>query len=115
MATCLVTGGAGFIGSHLVDALVRAGHVVRVMDDLSSGNLADLASAGGRVEFVEADVCDLDAVRRATRGADLVFHLAALTSIPRSVVDPLAAHQVCATGTLHVLTAALEADVRRVV
>jgi UDP-glucose 4-epimerase len=115
MATCLVTGGAGFIGSHLAEALVREGHRVRVLDNLSTGDLANLAAVRDDVEFVRGDLADLEAVRQATRGAEVVFHQAALPSVPRSVADPLGTHAACATGTLHALVAAREAGVRRLV
>ena len=115
MAICLVTGGAGFIGSHLVSALIRQGHTVRVLDNLSTGRQANLTGVRGHAEFIKGDVCDLEAVRRATRGAEIVFHQAAYTSIPGSMADPMAAHRICATGTMQVLTAALECNVRRVV
>ena len=115
MTVCLVTGGAGFIGSHLVEALVVRGHLVRVLDNFSTGDPANLGGVRDHVEVIEGDVTDLEVVRQATRGAELVFHQAALASVPRSVADPLATHDACATGTLHVLQAAREAGVRRVV
>jgi UDP-glucose 4-epimerase len=115
MAVCLVTGGAGFIGSHLVEALVAGGHEVRVLDDFSTGNPDNLAPVQSQIEIIRGDVTDLEVVREATRGAELVFHQAALASVPRSVANPLATHAVCATGTLHVLIAARDAQVRRVV
>jgi UDP-glucose 4-epimerase len=115
MAECLVTGGAGFIGSHLVEALVGRGDSVRVLDNLSTGRLENLAPVRDRIELIEADLTDLDAVRAASRDVEIVFHQGALASVPRSVADPLATHQACATGTLHVLMAAREAGVRRVV
>src|SRR5262245_14169351 len=115
MATCLVTGGAGFIGSHLVEALVARGHAVRVLDNLSTGNPANLAKVRERIQLIEGDLTDFDVVREATRQADLVFHQAALASVPRSVADPLATHQVCVNGTLHVLLAAREMGVKRVI
>jgi UDP-glucose 4-epimerase len=115
MALCLVTGGAGFIGSHLVEALVTSGHAVRVLDDFSTGNSDNLAPVQAQIELIRGDVTDLGAVRQAVRGAELVFHEAALPSVPRSVADPLTTHAVCATGTLNVLIAAREAQVRRVV
>src|SRR5262245_45489238 len=115
MAECLVTGGAGFIGSHLAEALVERGHAVRVFDNLSTGSLDNLAAFRGRVEFIEGDLTDFDAVRQVTRDVELVFHQAALASVPRSVADPLATHRACVDGTLHVLLAAREAGVRRVV
>lgn len=114
-SVCLVTGGAGFIGSHLVDALVARGRRVRVLDNFSTGSQANLDHVRDRVEVIEGDVSDLDVVREATQGVDLVFHQAALASVPRSVADPLATHHACGTGTLHVLMAAREASVRRVI
>src|SRR5262249_45641625 len=115
MADCLVTGGAGFIGSHLVEALVADGHTVRVLDNCSTGTWDNLAKIKDCITILPGDVSDLEVVRKATRGVELVFHQAALASVPRSVVAPLATHQVCATGTLHVLMAAREAQVRRVI
>ncbi len=115
MAVCLVTGGAGFIGSHLVDALVAQGHAVRVLDDLSTGSLDNLEAVRDRVEFRLGDVTDRRTVREAVEGAELVFHQAALASLTRSLVDPLTTHQVCATGTLLLLLAARDAGVRRVI
>jgi UDP-glucose 4-epimerase len=112
---CLVTGGAGFIGSHLVDALVRQGRPVRVLDDLSTGLRENLAHHGGRLELVEGSITDPDAAARAVRGAGVVFHLGALASVARSVEAPLVSHAACATGTVTVLDAARRAGVRRVV
>src|SRR5262245_22148359 len=115
MTVCLVTGGAGFIGSHLVDALLIQGKTVRVLDNFSTGDPANLADVRDRVEVFETDVTDLKAVRRTMRGVEVVFHQAALASVPRSVADPLATHAACVNGTLNVLQAAREAGVRRVV
>ncbi len=115
MAVCLVTGGAGFIGSHLVEALVERGHRVRVLDNFSTGNLANLEGVSHRVEVIEGDIVDLETVRHAMRGVELVFHQAALASVPRSVANPLATHRACVDGTLHVLLAARDAGARRVV
>lgn len=115
MSVCLVTGGAGFIGSHLVDALLTEGHSVRVFDNLSTGSLDNLARARDRIDFIQGDLVDPDAVRQATEGVDIVFHEAALASVPRSVADPLSTHMACVNGTLHVLLAARDAGVRRVV
>jgi UDP-glucose 4-epimerase len=112
---CLVTGGAGFIGSHLVAELMARGRRVRVLDDLSTGQRANLAAVVPAPEFVEGDVADPAAVARAVAGVHVVFHLAAVASVQRSVEDPAATHRVCATGTLHVLDAARKAGVRRVV
>jgi UDP-glucose 4-epimerase len=115
MVLCLVTGGAGFIGSHLVEALVTRGHTVRVLDNFSTGDRANLAGVCGRIEVIEADLIDLEAVHHAMRGVEWLFHQAALVSVPRSVADPLATHLTCANGTLHVLMAAREWGVHRVV
>jgi UDP-glucose 4-epimerase len=112
---CVVTGGAGFIGSHLVDALVREARPVRVLDDLSTGLKDNLAHHGGRVELVEGSITDPDAAAEAVRGAGVVFHLGALASVARSVETPLVSHAACATGTVTVLDAARKAGVRRVV
>jgi UDP-glucose 4-epimerase len=115
MTACLVTGGAGFIGSHLVDAFVLAGHTVRVLDNFSTGSRDNLAQVRDQVEIIEGDITNLGTVREAVKGMELVFHQAALASVPRSVKDPHATHNACATGTLNVLQAAREAQVRRVI
>jgi UDP-glucose 4-epimerase len=115
MATCLVTGGAGFIGSHLVEALLERGERVRVLDNFSTGDRANLEPVLERIELIEGDITDLETVHRATRGCELVFHQAALASVPRSVANPLATHRACVDGTLHVLLAARDAGVRRVI
>jgi UDP-glucose 4-epimerase len=115
MAVCLVTGGAGFIGSHLVEALVKRGDEVRVLDNFSTGNRDNLAGVAKDVEVVKGDLRDLDVVQRAMRNVEVVYHQAALASVPRSVADPLSTHEVCVNGTLHVLLAARDAKVRRVV
>src|SRR5437764_1110205 len=111
----LVTGGAGFIGSHLVEALVAAGETVAVLDDLSTGNLRNLAAVRDRIRFIRGSVTDPEACRRASEGVDYVFHQAALTSVPRSVDEPVAAHEINTAGTLNILLAARHAGVRRVV
>jgi UDP-glucose 4-epimerase len=111
----LVTGGAGFIGSNLVHALAAAGETVRVLDDFSTGRAENLAGVGGRVEVMEGDVRDQDRVRRAVAGVEVVYHLAALPSVARSVADPRASHSVNADGTLNLLLAARDAGVRRLV
>jgi nucleoside-diphosphate-sugar epimerase len=115
MTVCLVTGGGGFIGSHLVEALVERGDTVRVLDDFSTGNPENLEGVSGQVEIITGDVTDLETVREAMNGVELVFHQAALASVPRSVADPLATNRVCVNGTLNVLLAARDAGVRRVV
>ena len=115
MRKILVTGGAGFIGSHIVHALVRRGDQVRVLDNLSTGNLANLAEVRDRIEFIEADLNDADKVARAVKGVDCIFHEAALASVPRSVERPLETNAACVTGTLMLLDAARKAGVRRLV
>jgi UDP-glucose 4-epimerase len=112
---CLVTGGAGFIGSHLVDALAAAGRPVRVLDDFSTGQRGNLAAHHGKVEVVDGSVTDPAAVDRAMAGVGTVFHLAAMASVARSLEDPLLCHAICATGTLEVLAAARKHKARRVV
>lgn len=111
----LVTGGAGFIGSHLVDDLVRTGHGVRVLDDLSTGLKSNLAHHGPQVELIEGSLTDSAAVKKAVDGCQVVYHLGALASVARSVETPLVTHAACVTGTLHLLDAARQAGVRRVI
>jgi UDP-glucose 4-epimerase len=113
--TYLVTGGAGFIGSHLVEALTAAGRNVRVLDDFSTGQAENIAHLVRSPSLVRGSATDLRTVERAVEGCEVVFHLAALASVARSVEDPLASHAACATGTLNVLDAARRAGVRRVV
>ena len=114
-ARVLVTGGAGFIGSHLVEALVRTGAVVRVFDDFSTGRVQHLAPVAGRVEIVEGDIRSLPRCRQACAGAQYVFHLAALGSVPRSLEDPAESISVNVAGTANVLAAARDSGARRVV
>lgn len=111
----LVTGGAGFIGSHLVEWLVRREHSVRVLDNFSTGKRENLASVSSQVEVCEGDICNLDTVIQAMHEVDVVFHLAAMVSVEQSVQQPVQAHAINATGSLHVLEAARVARVRRVV
>ena len=111
----LVTGGAGFIGSHIATRLVGEGHDVRVLDNLCAGSLDNLAHIADRVEFHEGDVGDPAAVDRAVDGVDVVFHQAALASVPLSIDRPLDTHRACVTGTVHVLDAARRLGVKRVV
>lgn len=112
---CLVTGGAGFLGSHLIEALTAAGRRVRVLDDFSTGSRDNLASVRPVPEIVEGSVADPVAVAAAMAGAEVVFHLAARASVQSSIDDPAGSHRVTATGTVHVLDAARHAGVRRVV
>lgn len=111
----LVTGGAGFIGSHLATRLINDGHSVIVLDNLSTGSLSNLAHVADRFEFIDGDLTDRDAVAEAVKGAEVVFHQAALASVPRSVDKPLDTHAACVTGTVNLLDAARLAKVRRVV
>ncbi|HVC98214.1 MAG TPA: SDR family oxidoreductase [Pirellulales bacterium] len=115
MRTFLVTGGCGFIGSHIAEALVRRGDRVRVLDNLSTGKVANLEPCGGKVELLRGDLTDPVAVAEAVHGVDCVFHEAALASVPRSVKAPLETHAACVTGTLTLLDAARRAGVRRLV
>ncbi len=115
MRTFLVTGGAGFIGSHIAQALVERGDRVRVLDNLSTGFKHNLEAFEDQIEFVEGDVCDPGAVAGVLGGVDCVFHQAALASVPRSVEKPLDTNHHCVTGTLNVLNEAHKAGVRRVV
>jgi UDP-glucose 4-epimerase len=111
----LITGGAGFIGSHLVEALVAQGQRVRVLDDLSTGKQDNLAAVADRIEFVPGSITEPVALRHALADVHVVFHLAALPSVQRSIEAPLATHEVCATGTLRVLEAARQVGASRVV
>jgi len=111
----LVTGGAGFIGSNIVDELVRRGHDVAVLDDLSSGKRTNLEQVAGKVDLQVGSITDLDTIQKACEGVDYVIHLAARTSVPRSVKDPIESNRINIDGTLNVLVAARDAKVRRVV
>ena len=111
----LVTGGAGFIGSHIVTELVARGEDVRVLDDFSTGRRENLAHVQGEFELIIGDLRDLDVVRRAVQGVEVVLHQAALPSVARSVREPLVTNEANVTGTLNLLVAARDAGVRRVV
>jgi len=111
----LVTGGAGFIGSHITEELLRRGNSVIVLDDLSSGKEDNLGHLTGNLELVKGSICDTDVVGSTCRGADYVLHLAARTSVPRSVLEPIQTNQVNIDGTLNVLIAARDAKVKRLV
>jgi len=115
MRTFLVTGGAGFIGSHIAEALVARGDRVRVLDNLSTGRIENIESFRARIEWIEGDVTDPKVAARAVEGVDCVFHEAALASVPLSVERPLDSHAACATGTVVLLDAARRAGVRRLV
>jgi nucleoside-diphosphate-sugar epimerase len=111
----LVTGGAGFIGSHLAEALALRGHRVRVLDDLSAGRRQNLRAVRDDVELIRGNCADLETARRATRGVEVVYHEAAVPSVARSVADPVLSHRANATATLTMLVAARDAGVRRFV
>jgi UDP-glucose 4-epimerase len=111
----LVTGGAGFIGSNMVDELVRRGQEIVVLDDLSAGKEENLSRARPKIDFRVGSITDLATVQSACHGVDYVIHLAARTSVPRSVKDPLESNRVNIDGTLNVLVAARDAKVRRIV
>lgn len=115
MERVVVTGGCGFIGSHLVDALLDGGHHIVIIDNLSTGKLENIERVISKVEFHEEDIRDLDMLRRFMSNADYVYHQAALGSVPHSVADPLTTNDVNVVGTLNVLKAAQEAGARRVV
>ena len=115
MRTFLVTGGAGFIGSHIAEALVARGDRVRVLDNLSTGHLKNMSSFRERIEFIQADLLAASSVAKAVRGVECIFHHAALASVPLSVERPLDVHAACATGTMILLDEARRAGVRRVV
>ncbi len=114
MPASLITGISGFIGSSIARALLDRGEKVRGVDNFSTGKRENLAAILDRIDFIEADILDLAAMKRACAGMDYVFHQAAIPSVPRSVVDPLSSNQANADGTLHVLIAARDAHVKRV-
>lgn len=115
MTNFLVTGGAGFIGSNIVERLVNEGHAVRVLDDLSSGKRENLAPFGDKVELIEGDLRDPDAVKRAVDDIEIILHQAALPSVQRSVENPLLSNDINVTGTLNLLNEARLSRVRRVI
>jgi UDP-glucose 4-epimerase len=111
----LVTGGAGFIGSHLAARLLADGHKIRVLDNFATGRRSNIDAIGGEIELVEGDVQSYERVHNAVRGCEVVFHQAALPSVPRSIQDPLTSNATNVIGTLNVLLAARDEGVRRVV
>lgn len=113
MANVLVTGGAGFIGSHIATRLIEQGHRVRVFDNFSNGHRANLAHLGGRVEVLEADLRDAAACFKACKDVEFVFHQAALGSVPKSVEDPQTSHDVNINGTFNILRGCVDGKVRR--
>jgi nucleoside-diphosphate-sugar epimerase len=114
MTAYLVTGGAGFIGSHLTEALVGRGEKVRVVDNLSTGKRANLAHLSG-IDFLEGDLAEIDVARRAVEGMDIVLHQAAIPSVPRSIEDPITSNRANVVGSLNLLVAARDAKVTRLV
>jgi len=113
MSIYLVTGGAGFIGSYIVESLVSHGKKVRVIDNLSTGNIDNLAHLINDIEFIESDIRDINLLDKAMKGVDFCFHEAALPSVARSVEDPITVNQVNIDGTLNLLFAAKKNKVKR--
>jgi nucleoside-diphosphate-sugar epimerase len=111
----LVTGGAGFVGSHIAATLAERGARVRILDDLSTGHRENIEEIGGDIDFIQGSLNDADVLRRALEGVELVFHEAAIPSVPRSVDNPLETHRACVEGTFSLLLAARESGVRRLV
>jgi len=111
----LVTGGAGFIGSHIVEELVKRGDFVRVLDNFATGKRENLAPFAGKIEIVEGDLRDFDTVKKAVQGMEYVLHEGALPSVPRSIADPITSNDVNVKGTLHILVAARDEKIKRVV
>ncbi len=115
MKTALVTGGAGFIGSHIVEGLLQKDYTVRVVDNLCTGNRENLSPFESSIEFIEADINESDAIAAAMDGVDVVFHQAALASVPLSLEKPLEVNRACVSGTLNILNHAKDAKVKRVI
>lgn len=115
MSSYLVTGGAGFIGSHIVDKLVEQGEKVRVLDDLSTGHVENIQHHLDKIEFMQNSLTDRDAVKRAVEGVDYILHQGAIPSVPRSVADPIGSNDAGINGTLNLLVAAKDAGVKRLV
>lgn len=115
MSKYLVTGGSGFIGSHITDKLIGEGHQVRILDNLATGRLVNIQHNLDKIEFMQESLTDLDAVKRAVEGIDYVLHQGAIPSVPRSVADPLGSNDAGINGTLNLLVSARDAGVKRVV
>jgi len=115
LSNYLVTGGVGFIGSHIVEELVKRGEAVRILDNFSTGRRENIQSFLDKIELVEGDIRSYHIVRQAVEGIDFILHQAALPSVPRSIKDPITTNEVNVVGTLHILDAAKEACVKRVV
>ena len=111
----MITGGAGFIGSHTTELFVKAGHVVRVTDDFTTGTRENLSGVRDEIDLFELDVRNYEVLERACDGVDIILHLAAISSVEKSIIDPLAVHEVNTTGSLNVVEAARKAGVRRVI
>jgi UDP-glucose 4-epimerase len=111
----LVTGGAGFIGSHIVEELLRAGNSVRVLDNFSSGRRENLEAMPGKPEILEGDLCDAATVKAAVREVEVIFHLAAFISVPKSIADPEICFKINVAGTVNLLEAARQAGTRKIV
>jgi UDP-glucose 4-epimerase len=112
---CLVTGGAGFIGTNLVQKLLERGDSVRILDNFATGKRQNVTGFGDRVEIIEGDIRSYHIVREAVDGIDVIFHEAALPSVPRSIKDPITTHEVGVNGTLNVLQSARDCNVKRVI
>lgn len=112
--TCLITGGAGFIGSHIARALINKGHTLLVFDNFSSGSMLNLAPVADKINIIKGDICNFNALLGAFEGVDYVFHQAALVSVPQSVQEPLQTWQINVQGTANVLEAARQQGVKRV-
>ena len=115
MAFYLVTGGAGFIGSNIVEELLKQGEKVRVLDNFSTGKRENLATFIDKIELIEGDIRSYHVVREAVEGIDIILHQAALPSVPRSIKDPITTNEVNVGGTLNILMAARDAKIKRVV
>lgn len=115
MSVYLITGGAGFIGSHIVDHLVEQGEVVRVIDNFSTGKIENIEHNLDRIELIRGSIADMETARKAVQGVDFVLHQAAIPSVPRSVDDPVTSNEANITGTLKLLVAARDAGVKRLV
>ena len=111
----LVTGGAGFIGSNIVEELLKQGHSVRVLDNFSTGKRENLKEFNSDIELLEGDIRSYHIVRQAVNGIEVILHQAALPSVPRSINDPITTNEVNVMGTLNILDAAKDAGVKRIV
>lgn len=115
MVQCLVTGGAGFIGSHLVEALLKLGYQVRVLDNFITGKRENLSQVLSQIHLMEGDLRDFETVKKVSEGVEFIFHVGALPSVPRSVQDPITSNEINIQGTLNVLEAARQLEVKRVI